>query len=136
MGRGWAIGLAVLAALGGAYVATDLYRVWRVPEQDRLVGKWRLYTDQPNYWHIVLREDGTGTMSWWDYRAEREREPVDIVWSADTEERELSMRAVQAERGWGGELGGAYKLRGGGEYLELHHVGGQSPGTLMYSRGE
>lgn len=133
MRRGWTIGVAVLLVLAGVYVA-----IGRSPasERNRLVGKWRLFTDQSCYWHVVLREDGTGTMSSWDYGLKREDQPVEVVWSVDTEKRELSIRAVEATRYWRGELGGRYKLHGRGEYLELDHAGGPDPGTLMYSRVE
>ena len=133
MRRGWAIGLGVLVVLAGVCVV-----IAQFPESDRdgLVGRWRLYTDQPLHWHIVLREDGTGTMSSWDYTGNREKEPREIVWSADAERRHLSIRAVEATRYWRGELGGPYELHGRDEYLELDHAGGENPGRLMYSRVE
>lgn len=133
MRRGWAIGLGVLVVLAGVCVV-----IGQFPGSDRdgLVGRWRLYTDQPFHWHIVLREDGTGTMSSWDYALKREDHPVEVVWSVDTEKRELSIRAVEATRYWRGELGGSYKFYQGGRKLLLDHAGGPDPGTLMYSRVE
>jgi hypothetical protein len=131
--RSLVIGLVVVVAVGSAYLYAQ-----RLPELRRqhFVGTWRLQTTAPYHWHIVLRDDGTGTMSDWDHARSREGRPRDIRWSVSPQAHLLLIRAVRPVRGYGGELGGRYRFHGKGDALELHHTAGPNPGTSMYVRVE
>jgi hypothetical protein len=128
----WVV-VAVLVVCGFLYL-----RIGPSPaaRRSQLVGTWRLFTSNPLYWHIVLREDGTGTMSGWDYEMKQEEKARDIVWSVDLDESVLSLQAVQPSGHFRGEMGGKYELHGWGSALLLDHRGGENPGTLAYKRVE
>lgn len=128
----WVVAVA-LVTCGALYLRAEFSPT---AQRGRIVGTWRLFTNQRWYWHIVLREDGTGTMSTWNYQMDREERARDIVWSVDLDRSILSLRAVKPRGHFRGEMGGRYTLHGGWRYLRLDHRGGENPGTLMYERIE
>jgi hypothetical protein len=128
MRRALVIGLLAVVAIG-----LSLLYAQRLPElrRQRLVGTWRC-AHRPGQWHIVLREDGTGTMTDWDTARNRETRPRDISWSVDTRARHLSIQAVRPTGPYAGQLGGRYRFYG--DNLDLDHPGGPTPGTYLYVR--
>ena len=96
-----------------------------VSERERFVGVWNLHTDAPCSRQMVLREDGTGTVS----DSELRGGPREIAsWSVDADARVLSIVMARPEVGGQTEVGGPYELRTEGRRsgLVLTHTGGDA----------
>jgi len=127
-----AIGIALVTVLAGLWIHAR-WREGSVSECDRFVGVWNLHTDAPCSRQMVLREDGTGSVSDSEFRGG----PRKIAsWSVNADERVLSIIMARPEVHGETEIGGPYQLKTEGKRsgLVLTHTGGDAPGTFAYMK--
>ena len=125
-----AIGIALVTVVAGLWIqarSTDP----SVSERARFIGVWNLHTDAPHSRQMVLREDGTGSVSNSYFRGG----PRQVAsWSVNADERVLSIIMARPEVHRETEIGGRYQLKTKGKRsgLVLTHTGGDLPGTFAY----
>src|SRR4030066_312205 len=123
-----AIAIALVTVVAGLWIqsrSTDP----SVSERARFVGVWNLHTDAPHSRQMVLREDGTGSVSDSYFRGG----PRKIAsWSVNADERVISIVMARPEVHRETEIGGPYQLKTKGKRsgLGLPHTGGALPGPV------
>jgi len=125
-----AIAIALVTVLAGLWIQSRSIDP-SISERDRFVGVWNLHTDAPCSRQMVLREDGTGSVS----DSELRGGPREIAsWSVDRDERVISIVMARPEVHRETEIGGPYQLKTKGKRsgLVLTHTGGDAPGRFAY----
>ncbi len=133
MTRSGIIVLLLFVVGAGVYV---FYQLAPTPQRNRLVGTWRLVTDQAESRGFVFRADGTGTVTYWSQAQASESRPLKMEWTISTEERRISIRILERmPRRGDDKIEGSYQwVRAG---ILFNHAGGPIPaGTFLYEKAE